>query len=118
MKKSKKIIKTKLFDSVKEESFERDFLLSFIKVGTDITMLNTTFSKEFLSEFAFERKTVMDIEKHKIIFQRYTPEVGYLRHFSCLFRPHELVIHKFTQMKIKLIVKQDCIRSEYLIENY
>ena len=114
----KKVVKSKLFNTVKTENTERDMLMNFIKVGTDIQMINTTLSKQFMSEFAFERKTVLEIDGYKITFERYTPEVGYMRHPSYYFRKHKLTIKKKTENKWLLKVDQDGHIINFVLENY
>jgi len=117
-KSKKKVVKSKLFNTVKTENSEKDMLMNFIKVGTDITMVDTTHNKQYMSECAFERKTVLDIDGYKITFERYTPEIGYMRHPSYLFRKHKLTIKKKTENKWLLKVEQDGHTTNYVFENY
>lgn len=115
--KKKKTVKTKLFDALETDNYEKDFLMDFIRVGTDITMLDTS-HMQYISDSAFNRRTVLEIDKHKIVFERDTPEIGYLRHFSYIFRPHTLTIKKQTSDRILLKVVQDGRVTNYKLENY
>ena len=116
--KKKKVIKSKLFNSVKTKESEKDMLLNFIRVGTDITMLDTTHRTNFMSDFAFKRRTVMDIDGYKILFERYTPEIGYFRHLAYFLRDPKITITKETGDKWIVNVKQDGHTTNYLLENY
>ena len=107
-----------MFTVMETENTEKDFLLGFIKNGTDITMLDTTFSKQFMIGGAFKRRTVMEIDKYKIIFQFDNPDVGYFRHLSYLHRPHKLEIDKKTQNKILVKLTMDGQIINYEMENY
>jgi len=117
-KKKVKVKKTKLFTVIETENTEKDFLLGFIKVGTDIAMTKTTYDKRFMSDFAFARRTVLEIDGYKILFERDTPDIGYFRHLSFLNSPHEIEIKKKTKNKILVKVTMNGHITNYELENY